>query len=161
MFYIYIYIYICLWTFYEHYMYVSHIRIWLWYSNSSNYVPKLNRDACDTMRSNSFPFVLAPLSRSLCLFWRKTHTKDRGRNLLRDWKWRREGRSERRQREELTNEGRARQLTREGRARQLTREGRARQLTKQGRGGRSAWDSSPEEGRLAEGGSEKRHSKMN
>ena len=27
------------------------------------------------MRSNSFPFVLAPLRRSLCLFWCETHTK--------------------------------------------------------------------------------------
>ena len=27
------------------------------------------------MRSNSFPFVLVPLRRSLCLFWRKTHKK--------------------------------------------------------------------------------------
>ena len=27
------------------------------------------------MRSNSFPFVLAPLGRSLSLFWRETHTK--------------------------------------------------------------------------------------
>ena len=27
------------------------------------------------MRSNSFPFVLAPLRRSLCLFLRETHTK--------------------------------------------------------------------------------------
>ena len=27
------------------------------------------------MRSNSFPFVLAPLRRSLGLFWHETHTK--------------------------------------------------------------------------------------
>ena len=26
-------------------------------------------------RNNSFPFVLAPLRRSLCLFWRETHSK--------------------------------------------------------------------------------------
>ena len=32
-------------------------------------------DKCDTMHSNSFPFVLVPLRRSLCLFWRETHTK--------------------------------------------------------------------------------------
>ena len=31
--------------------------------------------SCDTMRSNLFPFVLAPLRRYLCLFWRETHTK--------------------------------------------------------------------------------------
>ena len=30
---------------------------------------------CDTMRSNSFPFVLAPFRRSLCIFWRETQTK--------------------------------------------------------------------------------------
>ena len=44
------------------------------------------------MRSNSFPFVLAPLRRSLRLFWRETHTKDCGRNLPWDRKWRREDR---------------------------------------------------------------------
>ena len=67
------------------------------------------------MRCNSFPFVLVPLRRSLCLFWCETHTKNWGRDLLRDRKWKREGKSQRRQRE---------------------------QLTKQDRGGRSAWDSS-------------------
>ena len=60
---------------------------------------------CDTMHSNSFLFVLAPLRWSLCLFWHKTHTKDWGRDLPRDWKWKREGR----QREELTKQGRREQ----------------------------------------------------
>ena len=50
------------------------------------------------MRSNSFPVVLAPFRRSLCLFWRETHTKDWEWDLPRDRKWRREGRSQRRQR---------------------------------------------------------------
>ena len=40
------------------------------------------------------------------------------------------------------------------------RENRESGLTKQGGGGRSAWDSSPGEERLAEGGSERRQSKM-
>ena len=31
--------------------------------------------SCDTMCSNSAPFVLALLRRSLCLFWCETHTK--------------------------------------------------------------------------------------
>ena len=30
---------------------------------------------CDRMCSNSFPFVLAPLRWSLCLFWLETYTK--------------------------------------------------------------------------------------
>ena len=33
------------------------------------------REKSDMMRSNSFPFVLAPLRGSFCLFWRETHTK--------------------------------------------------------------------------------------
>ena len=44
---------------------------------------------CDTIRSNSFLFVLVPLRRSLCLFWRETHTKNWGQDLPRDRKWRR------------------------------------------------------------------------
>ena len=69
------------------------------------------------MHSNSFPFVLAPLRRSLCLFWCETHTKGlRTRSHARpEVEW--EGRSERRQRRQLTTEGRREQ---------------------------SAWDSSPE-----------------
>ena len=62
---------------------------------------------CDTMLSNSFPFVLAPLRRSLCLFWGEIHTK--GRDLPRDRKWRREARSERRHKEQLTKQGRREQ----------------------------------------------------
>ena len=58
--------------------------------------PSLN---CDTMRCISFPFVLAPFRRSLCLFWRENHTKDWRRDLPRDWKGRKEGRSQRRLKE--------------------------------------------------------------
>ena len=35
--------------------------------------------------------MLALLRRSLCLFWRETHTKDRWRDFPRDQKWRRKG----------------------------------------------------------------------
>ena len=73
--------------------------------------------------------MLAPLRWSLCLCWGETHTKDWGRDLPRDWKWRKGGRSERRQRDQSTTESRRDQ---------------------------SAWDSSPGEGRSAEGGSERR-----
>ena len=78
---------------------------------------QLSRYYCNTMRSNSFPFVLGPLGRSLCLCGHETHTKDWGRDFPRDPKWRREGRSKRRQRDQLTTVG---------------------------RGGQSAWDSCPE-----------------
>ena len=84
---------------------------------------KKNYLQCDTMSSNSFLFLFAPRRGSLCIFWQETHIKDWGRDLQRDRKWRREGRSQRRQRVELT---------------------------KQSRGGWSAWDSSSEEGRSAE-----------
>ena len=60
---------------------------------------------CDTVRNNSFPFVLAPLRRSLFIFGVKPTQKALGRDFARDWKWRREGRAEWRQREQLTTEG--------------------------------------------------------
>ena len=73
---------------------------------------------CDTMLSHSFPFVLAPLRRSLCLFWRETHTKDWELDPPQYRKRRRERRSQRRQWES--------------------------QLTKKGRRDQPAWDSCPE-----------------
>ena len=72
---------------------------------------------CDTMRSNSFPFVMTPHRRSLCLFWREIHTKGM----------------------------RARSPTRpdakEGM--KVPEEDRESQLTKEDRRDQSAWDSSP------------------
>ena len=69
------------------------------------------------MRSNSFPFVLAPLRRSLCLFWRETHTKV------------------------LRTRSPPRPEVQEGRQ---VREKTESQLTTECRRDQSAWDSCPE-----------------
>ena len=66
------------------------------------------KNECDMMHCNSFPFVLAPLRRSLCLFWRETHTKGlRTRSPTRL----EEGRKVQEKTEELIKKGRREQLT--------------------------------------------------
>ena len=72
---------------------------------------------CDTMRCNSFPFVLVPLRRSLRLFWRETHTKG------------------------LRTRYPTRPEVEKGRK---AWEKTEKELTKQGRRDQSAWDSCPE-----------------
>ena len=70
--------------------------------------------------------VCAPVRESLCLLWRETHTKDWGRGLPRDRKWRKKGRenreSSRQRRAEETNRTVIPVLGKDGQQKEAVRE---------------------------------------